>query len=445
MKRLFRWIWKSQDENSPTELEEKDIVLQNMSWSQDEIQDGLSKSLFNTIPNEIILHIFRFLSVRDLCTISLVCRSFKIIVDCDEIWKTKCNTSIKLYSKSYKQLYVEWMQKKCLCTKNILAYQNYCRHHRPCCIYQPYSFPRRSINKHKSTCGFNQYPNSTEELTIELLIDIDQTTPELISLWENASHIHEQCSQTIVLKQMIQRYYRFMQLKASNAPNILLIPTLDIEIVWQTHLLRPEIYRNDCLRLFYRIIDHSLTIKDEIEQCFKEQAFLDTCQLYEQIFGEKYCTLPMNIKEKNVISHNDYRSVCIKKPIYCYWNQTYFDFSSNLSNDYENPFSFTENDIIHDGKWLNLWKENMFNGYQFSKKTRFCITPDVLKDFKRIYERFLYMTANKHPLNNINSSVSFAYSVDFMWHLHIQEPLNYESDCLRLVGHLISSSPSINC
>ncbi len=41
-----------------------------------------------------------------------------------------------------------------------------------------------------------------------------------------------------------------------NPPNTLLIPILDIEIVWQTHLLQPEMYRNDCLRLFRRIIDH---------------------------------------------------------------------------------------------------------------------------------------------------------------------------------------------
>ena len=54
---------------------------------------------------------------------------------------------------------------------------------------------------------------------------------------------------------MIQIYYRFMQLKVSHK-NILLIPTLNIEIVWQTHLLRPKRYRNGCLRLFDQVIDH---------------------------------------------------------------------------------------------------------------------------------------------------------------------------------------------
>jgi hypothetical protein len=50
-----------------------------------EIRVALSESLFNKIPNETILHIFRFLSVPDLCNISLVCRSFKMMVDHDQI------------------------------------------------------------------------------------------------------------------------------------------------------------------------------------------------------------------------------------------------------------------------------------------------------------------------------------------------------------------------
>jgi hypothetical protein len=63
-----------------------------------------------------------------------------------------------------------------------------------------------------------------------------------------------------------------MQLKASHLSNILLVPTLDIEIVWQTHLLRPEMYQKDCFRLFGRIIDHSLLIPN-IEYVLKNKHF----------------------------------------------------------------------------------------------------------------------------------------------------------------------------
>jgi len=68
------------------------LVINNLSWSADETRDALIESVFNNIPNEIILHIFRCLSVHDLCHISLVCRSFKMISDDDELWKSKCNS-----------------------------------------------------------------------------------------------------------------------------------------------------------------------------------------------------------------------------------------------------------------------------------------------------------------------------------------------------------------
>jgi hypothetical protein len=48
---------------------------------------------------------------------------------------------------------------------------------------------------------------------------------------------------------MIERYHKFLQLKVKY-PELLLIPTLDIELVWQSHLIRPSVYANDLDRLF---------------------------------------------------------------------------------------------------------------------------------------------------------------------------------------------------
>ncbi len=94
MKRLFDYVKKKQDE---------EFVIPNISWlhswSLNETRDTLLQSLFNNIPNEIILHIFRFLSVPDLCNVSLVCRYFKITADQDQLWKSKCD------SKSIDYLY----------------------------------------------------------------------------------------------------------------------------------------------------------------------------------------------------------------------------------------------------------------------------------------------------------------------------------------------------
>ncbi|CAF1661272.1 unnamed protein product, partial [Didymodactylos carnosus] len=84
------------------------------SWLLSEMEDALSKSVFNAIPAEVTLHIFRLFSVRDLGNVSLVCRSFKMIADQDEIWISKCNTSTKLHSKTFKEIYMDWMHEKYL-------------------------------------------------------------------------------------------------------------------------------------------------------------------------------------------------------------------------------------------------------------------------------------------------------------------------------------------
>lgn len=68
------------------------LIIQSISWSLSETRDALNESLFNNIPNEIILHIFQYLSVPDLRNVSLVCRCFKMIADRDEIWKLKYNS-----------------------------------------------------------------------------------------------------------------------------------------------------------------------------------------------------------------------------------------------------------------------------------------------------------------------------------------------------------------
>ena len=67
-------------------------IIWKHSWSSAETQNALSTSAFIAIPTEIMLRIFRLLSVPDLCRVALVCRSFKMVVDQDEIWKLKCNS-----------------------------------------------------------------------------------------------------------------------------------------------------------------------------------------------------------------------------------------------------------------------------------------------------------------------------------------------------------------
>ena len=206
-----------------------------------------------------------------------------------------------------------------------------------------------------------------------------------------------------------------MQLKASVPDSIYLVPTLDIEIIWQTHLLRPEMYRNDCLRLFHRVIDHYL-LTDEIGQCIKEQAFLDTCQLYQERFGEQYCSLPTGKKKGQVALKYDRSSFELLPNImhlYFYWDETCFEFASESPADYENPFSFTGADVILDQGWLNLCKAFMFNvgsNADFDPPEALDLSFSSIVQLKKSYERFLYITAKYRSIDQ-NEFVHPTYAV----------------------------------
>lgn len=221
---------------------------------------------------------------------------------------------------------------------------------------------------------------------------------------------------------MITRYYRFMQLKATHSSDVLLIPTLDIEIVWQTHLLRPEMYKADCRRLFRRVIDHSLLFSD-VQNFSKRQAFLDTCHLYEQRFGDQYCPLSppavpikasrLGLRQYLFDSRDDIDAN------YPYWDETHFKFSSGpLSKSYENPFSFAEGDIIVDSQWLDLFKEFMLDAVKKADVyNTFGTVPNQIdlrcqgvNLLKKSYERFLYMAA-KYPHENGNGFILPTYAV----------------------------------
>jgi len=103
MSRLFSGPKKKQTENIFVKSENEELVIPDIfwyhSWSLNETRGALSQSLFNNFSNEILLHLFRFFSVRTLCNVSLVCRSFKIIADQNQLWKSKCD------SKSIHYLY----------------------------------------------------------------------------------------------------------------------------------------------------------------------------------------------------------------------------------------------------------------------------------------------------------------------------------------------------
>jgi len=180
-------------------------------------------------------------------------------------------------------------------------------------------------------------------------------------------------------------------------------------------------YQADCLRLFRRVIDHSLLLTD-VEQFIKDEAFLDTCRLYEQRFGEQYCSLTPTDEKKEVTSYSrcsNFDSNGSADPNYSYWDKTYFEFSLEPPKDYENPFSFIETDIIVDSNWLDMCKQFMCDALERApvqnyrgRLTKIDLGQGAMIRLKKSYERFLYM-ATKYPLKNGDGFVPPTYAVKF--------------------------------
>lgn len=126
-RRCIHFTCQMEEESSEEELSPPIVTWEHV-WPLIEREEALANCCFECLPTEILIKIFLLLSVHDLGKVGLVCRTFKMVTDLDDIWNTKCkNTSDPLYcktfdnqisrksdSKSFKQIYMDQIY-----TKNI--------------------------------------------------------------------------------------------------------------------------------------------------------------------------------------------------------------------------------------------------------------------------------------------------------------------------------------
>lgn len=74
--------------------------------------------------------------------------------------------SMKLHSKSYKQIYMEWMQDKTIKNQKLKGFQIFRCYRTACRIRPPPVYPARPADQYQfQFVGvFNRHPNSTQEL-----------------------------------------------------------------------------------------------------------------------------------------------------------------------------------------------------------------------------------------------------------------------------------------
>jgi hypothetical protein len=71
---------------------------------------------------------------------------------------------------------------------------------------------------------------------------------------------------------------------AKENPRTLLVPTLDVDLIWHAHMLSPEDYKDDCNAVLGRLLAHD----DAVSENKLEASFYTTHRLWQQRFGTEY-------------------------------------------------------------------------------------------------------------------------------------------------------------
>ncbi|KAH9046713.1 hypothetical protein EDB84DRAFT_1264688 [Lactarius hengduanensis] len=111
--------------------------------------------------------------------------------------------------------------------------------------------------------------------------------------WTSSSYF-EKHEDAAVLHHAIVRYHAFLDLMSSS--QMVVVPTLDIDLVWHSHQLSGPRYHKDCRTNVGRYIDHD----DKVEQFHLSDAFDATCRAWEKRYGIPYtqCGRPLTIGQK---------------------------------------------------------------------------------------------------------------------------------------------------
>ncbi|GJN69353.1 hypothetical protein PLIIFM63780_000457 [Purpureocillium lilacinum] len=95
--------------------------------------------------------------------------------------------------------------------------------------------------------------------------------------WVNNQHSKE------ILDRLLKKYGRFLDVVADN-PGRLVVPTLDVDLAWHTHMLSPKTYAAASIRKTGTLLDHP----DKIDEDKLSMAFAWTCKIYAEKYGQSY-------------------------------------------------------------------------------------------------------------------------------------------------------------
>lgn len=113
-------------------------------------------------------------------------------------------------------------------------------------------------------------------------------------LWQVSSAAFESDD---FLRDAVMDYFKFLSLKRhidnrpstdESRPPIVIIPTNEINLIWQTHVIACAAYRNDCRSIVGKMVDHNDCFDERPDGSTLKRAIKATKHLWKGIYGSEY-------------------------------------------------------------------------------------------------------------------------------------------------------------
>ena len=198
-----------------------------------------------------------------------------------------------------------------------------------------------------------------------------------------------------LLRKAVYRYENIWlpYLASFNSDDIRLVPPLDVEIIWHSHMLCPIEYNADCIKMFGKILSHH-----NLENSQRLKQKQSTKAEWSKRFSVSFDYLDSNSVNEFEFKH----------------------FSSKIKYDL----------IAACKRQLEFYYQVSLPHYESKRFLQLAL--------KR-YKKFIYL-AKQNP----DAFLVPCYSIDLIWHTHQREPLSYSNDTIKLLGKILSLDDSVN-
>ncbi|PJD93357.1 MAG: hypothetical protein CK425_12780 [Parachlamydia sp.] len=86
------------------------IILFKFNPTRRFIMQSLGSSPFQGVPDELNLHIFQFLNVRDVGMMARTCKQFERLSQDEQVWKSSCQNTFGEFTKTFRKEDQTWKQ-----------------------------------------------------------------------------------------------------------------------------------------------------------------------------------------------------------------------------------------------------------------------------------------------------------------------------------------------